>query len=64
MHDARLEKNIEALKSVIHSWAQKQELWKDCKFKSWSEHFDDEPSENPCVLLLCASGQLGEILYG
>lgn len=64
MHDARLEKNIEALKSVIHSWAQQQDLWKDCEFRSWSEHFDDEPTENPCVLVLCASGQLGEILYG
>ncbi|MBU7586618.1 MAG: restriction endonuclease [Nostoc sp. TH1S01] len=64
MHDARLEKNIEALKSVIHSWAQQQDLWKDCEFRSWSEHFDDEPPENPCVLVLCTSGQLGEILYG
>lgn len=64
MHEADLEKNIEALKLVIYSWAQQQDLWKDCKFKSWNEHFDDEPLENPCVLLLCASGQLGEILYG
>lgn len=64
MHDVRLEKNIAALKSVIQSWAQQKDLWNDCGFKSWSEHFDDEPPENPCVLLLCASGQFGEILYG
>ncbi|MEH2318775.1 MAG: hypothetical protein V7K24_16970 [Nostoc sp.] len=51
MHEARLENNIEALKSVIHSWAQQQDLWKDYKFKSWSEYFDDEPPENPCILL-------------
>lgn len=64
MRDAHLEKNIEALKSVIKSWAEQQDLWNDCEFQSWSEHFDDEPPENPCVLVLCASGQLGEILYG
>ncbi|MBD2169475.1 restriction endonuclease [Calothrix membranacea FACHB-236] len=64
MDDAHLEKNIEALKSVIHSWALQKNLWKDCKFKSWSEHFDDEPPNNPCVLLLCADSQFGEILYG
>ncbi|MEZ2236027.1 restriction endonuclease [Microcoleus sp.] len=65
MQDVRLEKNIEYLKSVIRSWAQQKELWHDydCTFKSWNEHFDDEPPENPCVLVLCASGQLGEILY-
>jgi hypothetical protein len=66
MQDVRLEKNIEDLKSVIRSWAQQKELWDDfwgdCEFKSWNEHFDDEPPENPCVLVLCASGQLGEIL--
>ena len=64
MHDAYLEKRIEALKSVIQTWAQKNDLWKDCNFKSWSEHFDDEPPESPCVLILCSSGRLGEILYG
>lgn len=64
MCDNRLENKIEALKLMIHSWAQQHDLWNDCKFQSWSEHFDDEPLETPCVLLLCASGQLGEILYG
>lgn len=62
MQDDRLEKNIEYLKSVIRSWAQQKELWDDCTFKSWNEHFDDEPPENPCVLVLCAAGQLGAIL--
>lgn len=64
MNDAHLEKNIEALKSIIYSWAQQQDLWDDCEFQSWSEHFDDEPLGNPCVLVLCASSQLGEILCG
>jgi hypothetical protein len=66
MYDAELDKKIQDLKSVIRSWAEKNDLWDedDCTFKSWSEYFDDEPPENPCVLVLCASGQLGEILYG
>lgn len=64
MHDAHLENKIQNLKSVIRSWAERNDLWDDCSFQSWNEHFDDEPPENPCVLLLCASGQLGEILYG
>lgn len=64
MHDDHLEKKIEGLKSVIRSWAQQKELWDDCEFQSWDEHFDDEPPENPCILVLCASGQLGEILQG
>lgn len=64
MHDAQLEKKIQVLKSVIRFWAEQNNLWHDCTFKSWNEHFDDEPPENPCVIVLCASGQLGEILHG
>ena len=64
MHDVHLAKKIKDLKSVIKSWAEKRDLWNDCEFRSWSEHFDDEPPANPCILVLCASGQLGEILNG
>jgi hypothetical protein len=64
MLDAHLEKKIQNLKSVIRSWAEQNDLWDDCSFQSWNEHFDDEPPINPCVLLLCADVQLSEILSG
>jgi hypothetical protein len=64
MQDTHLEQNIEALKSAIYSWAQQHDLWLDSGFRSWMEHYDDEPPEHPCVLLLWSEGSLGEVLNG
>lgn len=27
------------------------------------EHWDDEPPEDPCILMLCSDGELGSLLY-
>lgn len=65
MNDAYLETKIEELKSTIYSWAQQYDaLWNDCTFTSWMKFFDDEPTENPYVLLLCPSQRLSDIWYG
>ena len=64
MTDEQLEAKIEDLKSLIHSWAEKHDLWHDAGFKTWSEHFDDEPRENPSVLLMWFEGPLYKIFNG
>ena len=65
MQDIRLEQNIEALKAVIFSWAQQQNLWNNASFQSWFERYDDEPQEDPCVLVFYpGDGSLGYILHG
>jgi len=64
MNDIQLEKHIETLKSVISSWAKQRDIWQGCTFKSWIEHFDDEPQEYPYVLILCPSDALSNIWYG
>jgi hypothetical protein len=64
MQDTDLEQNIEALKLAISSWAQRHDLWFDACFQSWFERRDDEPRENPCVLVFCPGGSLSEILHG
>ena len=50
--DVELERRIESLKAKIRSWAEHNELWGDCCFKSWAEHYNDEPPQCPCALLL------------
>lgn len=62
--DNDLELRVEALKAKIKSWAEHHELWHDCGFKSWAEHYNDEPPENPCVLLLWFEGPLHGVLNG
>src|SRR5438874_828628 len=64
MTDAELELKIEGLKKIIRQWAEKRDLWHDACFRTWTEHFNDEPEENPCVLVLCFDGELCNALNG
>ena len=64
MQDKDLEQNIEVLKFAIQTWAQQHDLWHEASFQSWFERCDDEPQENPCVLVFCPGSQLGEMLHG
>jgi Restriction endonuclease len=50
--DQALESKIQRLRTAIEEWLREKELTVDCGFTSWLEHFDDEPEETPCVLLL------------
>jgi hypothetical protein len=63
MQDLHLEQKIESLQSVIETWARQHDLWNDSTFRSWMEHWNDEPPEDPCILMICSSGGLGRLLY-
>lgn len=62
MTDIQLETKIEDLKKRIRSWAKIHNLWHDTGFKTWSEYFNDEPEENPCVLVMWSEGPLCNVL--
>jgi Restriction endonuclease len=64
--DSQLEEKIENLKTIIVSIIGKYspEGDDDYHFKSHSEHYDDEPSEYPCVLVLCAERWILDLLQG
>lgn len=62
MQDLQLEKHIESLQLAIKIWAKQHDLWNDSVFKSWMEHWDDEPPENPCILMICSDGELASLL--
>jgi len=62
--DAVLEKKIEDLRSKIEAWAKSHDLWSDCGFSSWAEHYNDEPPVMPCVLLLLFDGPLYDVFNG
>jgi hypothetical protein len=64
--DSELEEKIENLKAIVTSVIEKHSPEGNnyyC-FKSHSEHYDDEPDENPCVLVLCSDGWILESLQG
>ena len=62
--DKQLEKMIESLKSTIQSWATKHKLWQDAGFRSFDEHFDDKPWDDPCVLVMWFDGLLFDLFNG
>jgi hypothetical protein len=56
--DIELQKRVDDLKSSIEAWLIELNLNYDCGFKSWVEHFNDEPGPIPCVLVLCHENAL------
>jgi restriction system protein len=64
--DNDLEEKIENLKTIVKSLIDKHDLWhKDnCGFKSYAEYYDDEPTENPCVLVLWFDGDVLDAING
>lgn len=65
-NDTELEEKIENLKILVKSVIEKHDLWNhdSCVFKSYAKHYDDEPSEYPCVLLLCFDGDIYSAMNG
>ena len=65
--DNILEVKIRDLQTKIISWAQSNNIWDGSCFYSYSEYFDDEPSEtDACVIVLALDGhffQMFNILY-
>ena len=56
--DRDLARLVEDLKRRITSWAESKDLYPDYGFKSWYEHFEDEPRGAPVVLLLWFENEL------
>ena len=57
MTDDILEEKIRDLQTRVISWAQNNNIWNDSCFHSYSEYFDDEPSEtHACVTVLALGG--------
>jgi restriction system protein len=64
--DTELEKKIENLKNIVKAVIEKHDLWDDdyCRFWSYDEYYEDEPCENPCVLVLSFDGSVLEAMNG
>ena len=64
--DSELEEKIENLKMIVASVIEKNSPeGENCYgFKSYAEHYDDEPGENPCVLVLWSDEWILESLRG
>ena len=64
--DSELEEKIENLKTIVVSVIEKNspEGHNYYGFKSYAEHYDDEPGENPCVLVLWSDEWFLESLRG
>jgi hypothetical protein len=64
--DNELEEKIENLKKIVKTVIEKHNLWDDdyCGFSSYAEYYDDEPSENPCVLIFWFNGDVLEAING
>lgn len=60
--DAQLEARIENLKRVIRQWAESRDLWHDCGFKTWADHFDEEPQDPPVVLVFWFEGPMYNVI--
>ena len=64
--DIYLENEIEVVKNIIQNTIEKHELWDEscCTFWSYDEYYDDEPSENPCILVLSFDGSVSMAMNG
>jgi hypothetical protein len=62
--DSDLEKKIENLETIVTSVIEKYYSEGDYCFTSYAEHYDDEPCQNPCVLVLCSDGYILLSLQG
>jgi len=62
--DSDLENKIENLKTIVTSVIEKHFSEGDYCFQSHAEHYDDEPGQNPCVLVLCSDGCILQSLQG
>jgi hypothetical protein len=65
LDDSALNLKVKRLQTSIKKWAHQNELWGDCGFKTWIEHYDSPPhAQNPCVFLLCFEGNLFTLFNG
>ncbi|ALQ51654.1 hypothetical protein SAMN05216406_1602 [Nitrosomonas ureae] len=62
LSDNVLKSQIKSFKDIIEGLAKKHELWYDSGFTTWLERYEDEPYENPCVLILHFKGSIQTFL--
>ena len=65
-NDRDLERRTQELQLAITDWLMRHDLWFDCCFKPFAEHFGEytRPLSTPVVLVLCFEGPLFDILHG
>lgn len=63
-YDLSIEDRISNLISSIQNWAISHDIWdeKDSTFWSYIDYFNDEPPEQPCILVVTCDGELGSFL--
>lgn len=65
MTDKILEEKITSLNDKITSWAKKNNIWSGSVFRSYLEHFNDEPEEDVAIIgVLAFDGYLYNVLNG
>jgi hypothetical protein len=65
MTDNLLEQKILSLQNTIQKWAEKNHIWLDSVFRSYLEHFNDEPNEySACVTVLCPGSYMHQVVDG
>lgn len=65
MNDAALAAEIITLQKIIEDWVKHHDLWHDCGFKSYLDHFDAPPwSENPVVTVFYSDGDFNRLFDG
>ena len=63
--DSALEAEILALQGRIEGWVRRHDLWHDCGFTSYLDHFDAPPwSDHPVVTVFYSDGDFNRIVDG
>ena len=65
MTDSAIAAEILVLQDRIERWVRRHDLWHDCGFKSYLDHFDAPPwSDNPMVTVFYSDGDFNRIFDG
>ena len=65
MTDSAIAAEILVLQERIEGWVRRHDLWHDCGFKSYLDHFDAPPwSDNPVVTVFHSDGDFNRIFDG
>lgn len=62
--DEDIEREIVRLEAAITGWAKERDLWFDCGFTNWLDHYKDEPSAGTPLLVMWADGPMHRVWGG
>ena len=65
LNDDTIELEIIRLQRAIEAWVKSHDLWYDCGFKSYLDHFDARPwTDHPVVTIFASDGDFNRIFDG